>query len=591
MNKNKFIVGIIMISPLAAANANELVLPIGLSDKEVKKISKSWKCKLCPYDDDEATNWTVEPRVVAVSNDSFKHGDYTGLDKKGVNGVLDLKGQHRTEDAYYMELLVNDLGLDGSEVNVEGGKQGFFKISIDYSQIPKLNSDTSYTPFSGSSLTFPQADRAADTQSMNLGANQGQVNILTQRKHVDTQINIIQNSQLSYDLAFSRREKQGRSPLGVLVGPGSTSPVVVIPAFVDYSSDQWSAAVNYKAKTWQSRVDYRASQFRNGRDALYVSNPFTDAFLDQASVSTPPDNTWQQISALFATQVGTRTHASVYVANGSMEQDDDFLPYTVSAASDLGVTAQDLVLPANSLSGEIETFNANVNVVSQLTTMWRLNLRYLHEEQDNQTGRLNYSYVVADSAVTANPRANFPFGHRRQVTTLANNVALSDDHKLGITLKNAAYDRTYQEVSGTDEFSFLIDWRWQVNDQSKLRLYHERSDRNGSAYKAIAELTNPENTSLRKFNLADRERNKVGLSFNYFQDSDLNLLVGISTASDDYAQSDIGLQNSDEIAANLDVQYRVSDALQVNGFLSIANVDSEQFGEDGNGLWKAQATD
>ena len=51
--------------------------------EEIKNISANWVCKWCPYPDNSVTETEVTAGAGYVSNDSYKHGDYTGLEDKG----------------------------------------------------------------------------------------------------------------------------------------------------------------------------------------------------------------------------------------------------------------------------------------------------------------------------------------------------------------------------------------------------------------------------------------------------------------------------------------------------------------------------
>ena len=75
----KWIVGCcfcVFIAPSVAAQDGD-------NQSEMEKVTAKWECKWCPYEEDEATQTKVEGGVGYVTNDSFKHGDYTGLYEKG----------------------------------------------------------------------------------------------------------------------------------------------------------------------------------------------------------------------------------------------------------------------------------------------------------------------------------------------------------------------------------------------------------------------------------------------------------------------------------------------------------------------------
>ena len=88
-----------------------------------------------------------------------------------------------------------------------------------------------------------------------------------------------------------------------------------------------------------------------------------------------------------------------------MTQDDAFLPATINPNLAPTVPA----LPATSLDGEADTFNASVRVTATPTDRLRVNASYARDERDNQTDSLLYPAVSTDLFLDPTPRANQPF--------------------------------------------------------------------------------------------------------------------------------------------------------------------------------------
>jgi len=101
----------------------------------------------------------IEVGVGNVSGNSFKFGDYSGLNKKGTYGIANVSVVRRgDDDARYLEIVARNLGLDSRLLSIEGGEQGNFSLSLGYSELPRLRSDSYQTPYSGmgtSRLTAP----------------------------------------------------------------------------------------------------------------------------------------------------------------------------------------------------------------------------------------------------------------------------------------------------------------------------------------------------------------------------------------------------------------------------------------------------
>ena len=123
---------------------------------EASVDTSQWKCKYCAFE--EGTSGTVDVGLGYVSDDSYKFGEYNGLNQQGGFFVGNASVRSRGEDAAYWNIDASDLGLDNRSVSVEGGKQGKYEMFFKYKELPHFISDSVVTPFGGTggtSLTLP----------------------------------------------------------------------------------------------------------------------------------------------------------------------------------------------------------------------------------------------------------------------------------------------------------------------------------------------------------------------------------------------------------------------------------------------------
>jgi hypothetical protein len=104
----------------------------------------------------------VEFGLGFLNDDSFRFGRFRGLDSDGVFGVFNLdwykRAPYDSADPTYTRLTVNDLGLDSRTARFEHGRQGDYRVRVDYAQLPMLRSDSGSTIFNGAGgtlLTLP----------------------------------------------------------------------------------------------------------------------------------------------------------------------------------------------------------------------------------------------------------------------------------------------------------------------------------------------------------------------------------------------------------------------------------------------------
>lgn len=189
MNITRSFLFVTLVAPFFTVSAEE-------ASSEIPVVDRSkWKCGYCEV----AEGWSgdVELGMGNVTEDSYKFGEYSGLNEKGAFLLGDANFYYRNPDASYLNLSISDIGIDSRSLSLKGGKQGSYKFFLSYDEIPHHISDTGVTPFIGSgsaSLTLPPAwVSAATTASMpTLSGSLQTVGLGTQRKRV------------AYGISFSR---------------------------------------------------------------------------------------------------------------------------------------------------------------------------------------------------------------------------------------------------------------------------------------------------------------------------------------------------------------------------------------------------
>src|SRR5690606_19957555 len=92
------------------------------------------ECRRCP--DMQGVSGEVELGAGYVSDDAFKFGDYRGLHQEGAFLIGNAAVQSLGEEGEYWSLRGGDLGLDTRFLQLNGGRQGAYALSLGYDQIP-----------------------------------------------------------------------------------------------------------------------------------------------------------------------------------------------------------------------------------------------------------------------------------------------------------------------------------------------------------------------------------------------------------------------------------------------------------------------
>ncbi len=534
--------------------------------------TSKWKCELCKFED--GVSGTVEAGGGYVSDSSAKFGEYNGLGQEGGYFIGDLNARFRGKDAAYWNVDAANLGLDTRSLNVEGGRQGRYKVLLDYQELPHFLSDSAQTPFLGSggaSLTLPPGFPANTTALMPLAGTLRQVDLETTRKALGAGASWIPARAWQVDAKFRHETREGQR--GISGAFYVNAAQLIRP--VDYVTDQLDASATYTGTRLQAKLAYYGSSFSNDVPALSWQNPFTAPGFPGAvagQLALPPDNQFHQISVTLGYQLSERTRATADLAIGRGTQDQQFLAPTLNTT---------LAAPApsrTSLDGQVDTVNANLEVNSAVTDRLRLKAAYVYNDRDNQTPQSTYSWVTTDMFVAASPRVNLPYSFTQD------KLQLRADYKAAQRVTTSAgYDfdsvaRTFQEADTTREntlWARLATRHWDAVD---LTLKYAYSDRRYSSYQVVPEITPPENPLLRKYNMANRTRNTGTVRATIAAADSVSIGLQFDASGDDYSNSAIGLTSGQELNVGGDLAWMVSDQTSLRFFANLQEIKSEQSG-------------
>jgi len=537
--------------------------------------TSQWQCKFCEFE--EGLSGTLDVGLGYVSDDSFKFGEYTGLHEQGGFLVGNAGARFRGEDAAYWNVDASDLGLDSRSLSAEGGKQGAYKLFLNYKELPHFISDSVLTPFSGTggnSLTLPPGwVTAPSTDTMtSLAGSLHDADLETQRKRLGVGVSLTPAPEWEYALNFRHETKEGTQRIAGAFFFNSAQ--LVQP--VDYVTDQLDASASYAGRKLQAKFAYYASTFKNSHNALSWQNPFTPpGFAPDATtgqLALPPDNQFHQLLASAGYRFSDRTSAMADIALGRMTQDESFLAATLNPS--LGQT-----LPRNSLDGRVDTTNANLKIVSAVTDRLRLNAAYAYNDRDNRTPQAAYNWVSTDSSVNT-PRTNLPYSFTQNTAKLSADYRATARLKASIGFDRDTRERTLQEADKTRENTFWGKVSARARDNINLTFKLAHAERDQSGYVAVAEIDPPENPLLTKYNMANRTRDSVGLRADVAASETVNVGLGLDVSKDKYPDSQLGLIDGDSFNLSGDVSAMLTKLTSLHFFANHEKIQSKQVGRE-----------
>jgi MtrB/PioB family decaheme-associated outer membrane protein len=530
-----------------------------------------WDCEYCVFE--QGTSGDVEAGAGYVSDDSYKFGEYNGLNKEGAYPIGGIMARYRDEDGKYVDLTGRNLGLDNRSVDIEGGLQGKYKLFLKYDELPHYISDSAQTPYRGNGDTHLNLPPGWTTAGSTAGMTQlvpdlRGVNLQTERKRLGLGLSFIPASKWGTALSFRHEVRDGQKATA-----GSfffNSAQLVEP--VDYVTDELEASATYTTGKWQSKLSYYGSFFNDRDTSLTWQNAYNPLVpgATAGQRALPPDNQFHQVQLSSAYRLTESTRISGDVAVGRMEQDEDLLAATINP--NISVT-----LPRTSANAKVDTLTADLKVDSAVNKKLRLNAALRYNDRDNKTPRDTFNWVTTDDFIAV-PRSNLPYSF----TDITG--ALGADYRISrITRLSGGYDytkkeRTHQEVNNTTEDTFWAKVSVQARENLDLAVKAAHADRSTSDYNPVAQITPAENPLMRKFNMADRERDTAGVQASFIPHERVSITVGVDYAQDDYTNSVLGLTGSQETDFNADTSVILTEATSLHLFGGRQLIKSKQVG-------------
>lgn len=579
----------------------------------------------------------IELGIGYVSRDTARFGIHDGLDQQGLVGIagfelqaVDQAGRH----AGYWEVSGRNLGADSRSISFEQGRQGIYRLTLDYDELPTVRSNSSRTPFTnpGSGyLSLPVSwVPATDTSGMTqLLPSLHDADLELKRKRLGLGFDKVLPEHWQLRTSYRNETKDGISSLGAVIGNSGGNPrAVLLPQPVDYRTQQFDAALSYADGGKHFEIAYYLSAFDEGERSLTWQNPYaaisgwgsnsgavdaTEASVGypdgEGRMALPPDNQFHQISVLGGYQLGDYSQLNADLAVGRMTQDETFLPYTVNPVLAASISE---ALPRNSLNGRIDTTLFNLRFSSRPTPRFNWRAAWRYDNRDNKTPRDEYFFIAGDSITQTDAgsasstlsryRSNEPYSYREQKFSADANYRVARRTNLSAGLERRDIDRDYSEREQAIEDTIKFGVKSGFGERLTAGLNLSRTQRRGSTYRGEEPFLSsyrPEYTGnpstlgwenhpdLRKYYMADRIRTRATLSANYLLGEAWNASVGANYLQDDYHNSDMGLTDSKMTGYTVDISYSPGGENLLYGFYSHDNMESDQDGRDFRGFAKA----
>jgi hypothetical protein len=133
-------------------------------------------------------------------------------------------------------------------------------------------------------------------------------------------------------------------------------------------------------------------------------------------------------------------------------------------------------------------------------------------------------------------------------------------------------------VLETQEAGWFAEAGFTPGSMAELRARLEQSKRDGDPYLPVEDYALPEHPLMRKFNLADRDRERLRLDVDFYPVPELLINLAFRGGEDRYERSIIGLRQSEERSISADLSWTPSGRITAYLFVSRDDIDSLQAG-------------
>ncbi len=564
------------ITPRRTLIAMLLVPAVGTAQVD----TSDWACESCPFD--EGYRATIDVGVISVDDDEARFGNYTGFDENSEYASIDGHGRYNG-DGYRVDYVLEDLGLDSRAFDMSVSSEGLFEFSVGYQELPYRRFGRTRTIFSGvtgDTLAVPAGWIPAGTtgQMTQLSSSLSQTLVGTDRQIFDVGVDWNPADAVTVFADFRRQNRDGID----ITSGASFAQASLLPRWIDYETDQVDAGVRYTTDNASLTLAYYGSYFSNKNPSLTWETPFTASpGTDTLQMAREPDNEFSQVSLSGKYLVASwDTVVAFSAAMGRGEQDQALLPYTVNPNV---VTA---ALPTSSLDASVDTINYAITATARPLDKVRVKFAYRYDERDNKTPVYDWNRVIVDLLSSGDLEQNTPYSYDRGHMTLSAEYTFSRDLRVSAGYERRETNRDLQEVAEQITDTGWGQVRWRPVAWFDLRARGGASRRGVERYDDTVAASFGQNPLLRKYNLAYRYREfgEIVAAITPL-DSPVSFTASALFADDDYKDSLVGINGSEEFRATLDISWAVSESAAVFLVWGHDAIDAHQTGAENFGFW------
>ena len=455
--------------------------------------------------------------------------------------------------------------------------------------------------------------------------------IMLQRDRFKLDVTYMACDPVTFGLEISHEERNGGRPIHgyVNVDHGLVEPI-------DYGTTSVGVWTAFDEGALHLKLMYEFTHFENREGSLSWDSPLVNTSSAAISVANtnpvPPGTAFVTVGAVSRTNLmdlypnndehnltlsgsydlpwETRVDASAtyFLA----EQDDDLHPYTANQAMLTGAaiarsTATGLAttvmpfngndvasLPTQSANASYEQQHYSLGLTNRAIEKLEIRAGWRADNHDDDNERFTWAgRSVNDQSFSINEHQNRRLNYWRQTGGISGSYDLPAKTTLTLGYKFDNWDRHYdREADNTWEHFLVTGLDSHPVEAVQAAVSYEHSWRDGdydpnAIFSGVTAPTfNATNPFFRRFDMVDRERDKLAAQLTFFPCDRVTPTAGYMLLYDDF-DSDLGLSEEIRHAENLGVDTTPFDRLTFNGNAtyewSAQDLDGRQWSSGGAG--------
>jgi len=490
-----------------------------------------------------------------------------------------------TDEKYSGEFGGRQWGLQDQEFHLLAERLGKWQVGFDWDQMRHIYSTNArMLAVQGPRGVFTLPGRPP-LNTYNSAPDLDEISVRWDTAHIF--FKLTPTPDLDLIAEYTRIRKDGERPMGMAFGsPGNNFAEFLQP--IEQTIHDFSVRGTWATEQWQLQWGYTFSVFDNEIGRLRADNPCGSVVAvagcggDTGAASPvtgqtvlPPNNMAHTFNLAGGINLPMRTRVTASFTYSLWLQNDDFFPHTINP-NVIALNSPDLVLPRKSLEGNVRVTQFNANATSRpLPVPVTFNLKYrLFDLRDDSEEPIFPGHVVNDRGpVVGEGRRAGRFEFTRHNGEMDGRWQIIQPVALTLGGTWERWDRNeHREVPETDEFCAKAAVDATPNDWLMIRTtylpcfrrinrYNTRAHSEHVVEEDATAAAAGQSTLLRKFDEAERNRQRVDLMVQIMPLETLTLTPAMGFRYDDYISSTLGLQQTTTWSAGMDVTWAPSQRL------------------------------